>query len=156
MTSSPSWAGRHFSLRELTRSAKAEQLGISNAPTATARANLEALVVHVLDPLRVALGKPIRVTSGYRNKAVNAAVGGASGSDHMTGRAVDIAAAGVSPRELLALADELDLPYDQAIVYAPERGGHLHLLYMRGRSRRQRLFAPATGPRQYVPLSEVS
>lgn len=152
----PAWPGRYFTLAELTRSSKARELGISNAPTSQARANLADLVVRVLDPLRHALGRPIRVTSGYRNEAVNRAIPGTSPtSDHMTGQAVDVSAAGVSPTELLKLADALELPYDQAIVYAPERGGHLHLSYVRGRDpRRQRLYAPA-GSSRYVPLPEA-
>ncbi len=47
-----------------------------------------------LDKLREAWGKPIRVTSWYRPKDVNAAVGGATNSQHLTGGAADICPVG--------------------------------------------------------------
>jgi hypothetical protein len=43
-----------------------------------------------LDKLREAYGKPIRVTSWYRPAAINRRVGGASQSQHIHGRGVDI------------------------------------------------------------------
>ena len=55
-----------------------------------ARANLEALVNEVLDPLREAYGKPIVVNSGYRCPKHNKEVGGVNGSQHMKGEAADI------------------------------------------------------------------
>jgi hypothetical protein len=55
-----------------------------------AKENIEALVENVLDPLRERYGKPIIVNSGYRCPKHNAAVGGASGSQHMRGEAADI------------------------------------------------------------------
>jgi uncharacterized protein YcbK (DUF882 family) len=44
-----------------------------------------------LDVIRGAWGGPLRVVSGYRTPAHNAAVGGAQASQHMEGRAADIA-----------------------------------------------------------------
>lgn len=81
---------KYFTINELTRSATASRLGIDNTPNATVRANLEALVVNCLDPVRTIYGKPIIVTSGYRCEALNAAVGGVANSQHKTGNAADI------------------------------------------------------------------
>ena len=67
--------------------------------------NAIALVEEVLDPLRKAYGKPIRVNSGYRCPAKNKAVGGATASQHMKGEAADITAG--SPEENLILAQLL-------------------------------------------------
>ena len=39
--------------------------------------------------------EPIIINSGYRSEAVNKAVGGAKGSNHLTGCAVDIRVAGI-------------------------------------------------------------
>ncbi len=50
------------------------------------------LVDHILDPIREAWGKPIKINSGYRSKALNSKVGGSKTSDHMLGRAADITA----------------------------------------------------------------
>ena len=44
----------------------------------------------VLEPLRQHVGKPIRISSGYRCPALNKAVGGVATSQHLTGEAADI------------------------------------------------------------------
>ena len=80
----------NFSLRELTRSARADKLGIANDPTPEHETNLRALAWHILQPLRNEFG-PIPVTSGYRSLKLNAVTPGASKtSQHSLGQAVDI------------------------------------------------------------------
>lgn len=107
---------KHFTINELTRSATAQRLGIDNTPPAEALAHLEALVEHVLDPLREAWGGPIHVNSGYRCRAMNKAVGGAAGSQHMRGEAADITVGSrLDNARLYRLLQQLDLPVDQAI-----------------------------------------
>lgn len=81
---------KHFTIEELTSSNTAAQLGIGNRPSPEAEANLHYLAEQVLDPLRELLGKPVRVSSGYRCPALNKAVGGASNSFHLTGCAADL------------------------------------------------------------------
>ena len=82
----------YFTLNELCRSNTAQHYGITNKPDAQAVRNLNALVDHVLDPLRRQFGKPIYVNSGYRCPQLNKAVGGAVSSQHMRGEAADIRA----------------------------------------------------------------
>ncbi len=107
---------KHFTLRELTASATAERLGIDNAPTAQAVANLQRLVEHVLDPLREAYGKPIYVNSGYRCAELNRAVGGVATSQHLAGEAADITGGNQREnRRLHELIKRLKLPVDQVI-----------------------------------------
>ena len=109
---------KYFTLSELTKSSTATRLGIDNTPDGLSRANLEALVNEVLDPLREAFGKPIVVNSGYRCEKLNKAVGGASGSQHRTGQAADIEAYSRKPednRRLFELIRQLNLPFDQLI-----------------------------------------
>lgn len=81
---------KYFSIKELTASAKATQLGIKNEPSKAAALNLESLVLNILDPLRAAWGGGIIVTSGYRSVALNKAVGGSNTSAHLYGYAADI------------------------------------------------------------------
>ena len=81
---------KNFTMRELTRSATADRLGILNEPTKTIAANLQELAETVLQPIRDKWGQPIIVTSGYRSPKLNAAVGGAKSSQHMLGQAADI------------------------------------------------------------------
>lgn len=53
-----------------------------------------------LQVLRTFVGKPIRVTSGYRTAVHNTRVGSTETSRHRTGEAADIVVAGVPPDEL--------------------------------------------------------
>ena len=80
----------YFDLAELTRSATATRLGIMNVPPQTAVGNLRNLCQKVLEPLRQHVGKPIIVTSGYRSKELNKAVGGVDNSQHLVGEAADL------------------------------------------------------------------
>ena len=140
----------HFTLAELTASHAARQHGIDNLPTAEALENLRLLAQQMLEPLREAWGAPIVVTSGYRCPALNALVGGAAGSQHVLGRAVDIVAgwqrdddrARLRPieanRELFALAVRR-VSFDQLIW---ERGGRwLHLSFVGKNENRNQVLA---------------
>ena len=53
-----------------------------------------------LQVLRDAVGKPIRVISGYRSPKYNRRIGGARKSQHMTAKAADIKISGMSPSEV--------------------------------------------------------
>jgi uncharacterized protein YcbK (DUF882 family) len=60
-------------------------------PTEAHIENLKDLCELALEPLREALGRPIKVTSGYRSPQYNKSIGGAPGSQHTSGIAADIA-----------------------------------------------------------------
>ena len=81
---------KNFTLDELTASATAKQQHIINAPGVDEVCNLCALVHHVLQPLRDAMGEAIKIGSGYRCPQLNKAVGGVSNSQHVKGEAADI------------------------------------------------------------------
>ena len=49
----------------------AAALGIKNEPTKQHKANLKALAVHLLEPIREKWGGAIVVSSGYRSKELN-------------------------------------------------------------------------------------
>lgn len=109
---------KHFTMRELVKSPTAQRLGIDNEPTEAVKANLTALVEHILDPLREAWGGPIIVTSGYRCGKLNKAVGGVKGSQHTLGQAADIRTVSDKPadnKRLFDLIVKLGLHYDQLI-----------------------------------------
>ena len=81
---------KNFTLEEFTASDTAKANGISNIPSTQQVANLCALVHHVLQPLRDAMGQEIKIGSGYRCPRLNAAVGGVSNSQHLNGEAADL------------------------------------------------------------------
>lgn len=112
-----------------------------------ARANVEALVREVLDPVRERFGKPIRVNSGYRCRAHNLAVGGVKNSQHLVGEAADIAPAGFKfqdsgfKTELERLKELIveNGKFDQLITYPT----FLHVSYKRNGGNRHQMLRQA-------------
>ena len=123
---------RHFTLEELTASTTAQAEHIDNQPTAAGIAALRALCTTVLDPLRDALGQPIKVTSGYRGPALNRRVKGAAKSQHLTGEAADLQSPGLSVLALFQLAIRLRLPFDQIIYEVNGAAKWVHISHTTG------------------------
>ncbi len=140
MTDEAPRLGEFFTFAEMIRTST----GLPNVPTGEARRNLGLLVQHVLDPLRRHLGRPIKVTSGYRCPAVNRKVGGSPQSRHVQGCAADLKVDGLTCHDLVDALQACGVDFDQAIAYAPERGGHLHVqIRLAAPNRKQLLWAPA-------------
>lgn len=60
-----------------------------------------------LQQLRDLAGKPVIITSGYRNPAYNLKVGGSPTSRHLRGEAADIQIPGLSPQQVTDLAEKV-------------------------------------------------
>ena len=56
----------HFTVEEMYASDTAKRLGIDNKPTTQKMINLVYLCAFVLEPLRKAMGEPIKIGSGFR------------------------------------------------------------------------------------------
>ena len=72
---------------------------------------------------------PIIINSGYRSEAVNKAVGGMKGSNHLTGCAVDIRVAGMEQALryaviLLDISDESREDFDELLLERSPRGAY--------------------------------
>ena len=80
----------HLDLAEVTRSETAKRKGISNEPTAEHLENFKKLAENIFEPIRKHFNVPIHISSGYRSKELNTAVGGALTSQHCSGEAIDI------------------------------------------------------------------
>ena len=70
---------------------------------------------------------PIIINSGYRSEAVNKTVGGAKGSNHLTGCAADIRVAGMEQALryaviLLDISDESKEDFDELLLERSPRG----------------------------------
>ena len=81
---------KHLSLAEVIRSETAKRKGISNMPTPEHLENFKLLAEKVFEPIREHFGVPIHISSGYRSKELNKAIGGSLSSEHCKGRAIDI------------------------------------------------------------------
>lgn len=57
-----------------------------------------------LEALRVRVGRPVVITSGFRSREHNAEVGGVKDSLHMTGQAVDLKVPGMAPAQVAEVA----------------------------------------------------
>ena len=110
---------KHFTISELLKSDTALKNKLWNGAPKEAEENLRALVDEVLDPLREAYGRPIRVNSGYRCPRLNTLVGGTPNSQHMRGEAADIQPVVGNEADLPELARILieNGKFDQLILY---------------------------------------
>lgn len=108
----------HLSLAEVTRSDSAKRKGISNQPTPEHIENFKKLAEKVFEPIRNHFKVPIHISSGYRSKALNEAIGGSLTSQHCSGEAIDIdmdgSASGVSNADVFKYIKD-HLEFDQLI-----------------------------------------
>lgn len=130
---------QHFTIEELCRSQVAACLGIDNEPRrADIIANLKRLAFHTLEAVRLLNdNKPITITSGYRCKELNRAVGGVATSQHQNGCAADFVVG--SAEENRRLFDKIkssgSVPFDQLIL--EPKAGWIHISYVEGGNRFQ-------------------
>lgn len=80
----------HLSLKEVTKSNTAQRRGIDNTPTVAHLVALKEVAENIFEPLRLHFGVPIGVSSGYRGKELNEAIGGSKRSQHCNGQALDL------------------------------------------------------------------
>lgn len=138
----------HFTLEEMTASQEAHRRGIDNTPTVEAMQNLPKLA-QLMESVRAHLGVPIIVSSGFRSKALNDAIGGAPSSQHLTGQACDFIAPGYGAPVTICshLVDQVSVDYDQLI----QEGRWVHISWA-PKPRRQVLTAHFAGGRvSYTP-----
>lgn len=85
-------------------------------PTPEQEKNLQKLIDNILQPLRDAYGKPIRVNSGFRSPELNTFLKGSKTSQHMKGQAADITGGSKAENKVLFnLIRSLNLPFCQLI-----------------------------------------
>lgn len=131
---------KYFTISELTASSTAKAHRIDNTPPKAARAHLQELTEDLLDPLREkwtqhcqAHGweKPgLVVTSGYRCRLLNVAVGGVTNSAHLQGYAADIQPANGKQSEFEAFVSgtfaKSGIKYDQIIIEKSRHARWVH------------------------------
>ncbi|WP_295455935.1 D-Ala-D-Ala carboxypeptidase family metallohydrolase [uncultured Thiodictyon sp.] len=149
----------HFTVEELIASPTATAKGISNTPTPEHLANMKYCCEKILEPVRAHFGKPLKVNSSYRSAKLNAAVGGAKTSQHLTGQAIDFEIEGISNKVLADWVAE-NLEHDQVIlefyVEGDKNSGWVHASIKKGGgNRRQKLIAKKNGQStKYLPTND--
>ena len=147
---------KHLSLAEVTRSETAKRKGVSNMPTPEHLENFKLLAEKVFEPIREHFGVPIHISSGYRSKELNKAIGGSSSSEHCEGRAIDIdmdgSASGVTNKQIFNFIKE-NLDFNQLINEFDY--SWVHVSYNpNGKQRKQVLNAVKKGGKTYyVPYT---
>lgn len=130
----------NFSLAEMIKSETALRQGLDNTPGDDEVENLRKLAENVLQPIRDAYGRGVKVNSGFRHPDVNAAVGGSRTSDHCKGQAADIEIPGVANADLAQWISE-NLEFRQLILefYTPgiPDSGWVHVSYVEGDNKKQ-------------------
>ena len=109
---------KHLSLAEVSRSETAKRKGINNTPSGEHLENFKVLAEKIFEPIREYFGVPIHISSGYRSKALNSAIGGSATSQHCSGEAIDIdmdgSAHGVTNAQVFNYIKD-NLEFDQLI-----------------------------------------
>ena len=134
----------NLDLSEITRSESAKRNNISNTPTPEHIENLKALAENIFQPIRDHFKKPIRISSGYRSKELNAKVGGSKSSDHCFGYAIDLDADGTSitNNEIFYFIKD-NLKFKQLIFEFPVNGqaSWIHISYQSSNLKNEILIA---------------
>jgi hypothetical protein len=114
----------HFNLNEFTISQTATRKGIDNTPPEPVIERLRMLAA-TLERVRGLLGNsPIRISSGYRSKELNRAIGSSDNSAHVLGYAVDFTCPIFgTPKEVANEIAKSAIKFDQ-IIY---EGTWIHL-----------------------------
>jgi hypothetical protein len=133
----------HFTLGELCKTSYHPLDG--NIPSRVAIENLRNLCENWLEELRRYAEIPIIINSGFRSEEVNRLCGGAKGSNHLTGCAVDIKCHG--PEQmirmagiLLDIADGTKREYDELIQEKRGSTYWIHFAVRPSGNRRKILF----------------
>lgn len=105
----------HFTLAEMTASQIAARECLDNTPSPQVVSNLQRLC-QTLEQVRALFGRSITISSGYRCPALNARIGGAQASQHVSGLAADFTVGGVCHREVVKRISESAVDFDQLIL----------------------------------------
>jgi hypothetical protein len=147
---------KHLSLAEVSRSETAKRRGINNTPSGEHLENFKKLAENIFEPIREHFKVPIIISSGYRSKELNSAIGGSSTSQHCQGEAIDIDMDGTSITNAQIFNFIKDnLVFDQMIweFGTDKNPDWVHVSYeSTGKQRKQILKAVKSGGKtSYVP-----
>ena len=134
---------KNLTLQELIDSNTAKAKGIDNSPTNEHLRNLIEIANNIFQPLRDGIGKPIRISSGYRSEKLNKAVGGSKTSQHNKGQALDlVATTGFTNKDIFDYIKK-NLEFDQMIweFGTDKNPDWVHISYNKGKNRKQVLKA---------------
>lgn len=142
----------HVTFAEFCHSNTANAHGIDNGIKDLSHLeNAKKWAKNVFEPLRAYVGKPIKINSGYRSKALNKVVPGSSStSQHCFGEAGDL---DLHDRDLFEWIID-NITFDQMIFEGgtEDSANWFHISYREGANRKQVLrMVKKNGKSTYVP-----
>lgn len=136
----------HISYNESTYSETALRKGIDNTPSPEILAVMKVTAEKIFEPLRAMVSEirkvdsPITINSFYRSTVTNAAVGGATNSQHTKGEAIDLSVdyPDFNKKDLFELIRN-NMDFDQAIYEGgtPENPAWVHVSYSSTHNRKE-------------------
>jgi zinc D-Ala-D-Ala carboxypeptidase len=123
MTPPDTKLSRNFTFGELTRTSHGNLLETNRQEAEVVVDKLRELCVILLEPVRAKYG-PVKIHSGFRGPAVNAAVGSKSStSQHTKGEAVDFSVPGHKLDDVFRwIVTSSGIPFGQAILEGKQAG----------------------------------
>ena len=146
------------SLNEATRSNTAVRFGIDNTPNEAQKMALTDTAVHIVDAVRKQFGDAVDISSFFRSEKLNKKIGGAKGSQHTTGEAVDLDSRDNALNLAIFNFVKDNLVFDQLILEAPDVNGvpswtHVSFVNHPKQNRGQVLVYLASS-KKYIPFGE--
>jgi len=153
--------GQHLTLEECCKSETAIRKGIPNVPDNDVISVMNQTAINIYDKLYDHFGFRIPISSFFRSKAVNKAIGGAAKSGHVEGNSIDFDLDGSG----LALTNQAlfmhilqNMEFDQLILEYPVNGqpSWVHVSYRKGNNRKEVLVAnKVNGKTVYSPFQSL-
>ena len=150
---------KHITYKEATRSVTAIRLSIDNKPNDYQLQNMELIAEKVFEPLRKAVGGPIKINSFFRSEDLNKAIGGSTRSQHCQGRAIDLDDNyGYMSNNDMYNYIKNNLDFDQLIFEFPDNKGNaswIHVSYVDADSNRKRCLKAIkeNGKTKYIDIT---
>ncbi len=107
----------YVTLNEAIKSNTASRLGIDNTPSEIQLSAMQNIGVKIFDPIRESVKCSLGISSFFRCKKLNEAIGGSTSSQHGKGEAIDIDAdiyGGTTNKEIFSLI-YTNFDFDQLI-----------------------------------------
>ena len=139
----------HFMLSEFTRSKTADEKKIDNIPSVEQIKNITALCKIVLERVRKHFNKPVYITSGYRSKELNKAIGGSRYSQHMKGEAADFVVKDILTPKVFDFLIKSTISFDQCIFEKKGKSEWIHISHKRNRKEKLKAAPDETGRMVY-------
>lgn len=152
---------KYFTIKEFCVSGSHPSLVEVPKPGSAEYRNITRLAESLLDYVREKLGRPLRVTSGYRPPKLNKAVGGSATSAHLKGLAADLQTGngGTDNVKIMEALYATGKDFDQVIAEYPtfDSSGNVvsakwvHIGLREGSGRKQALYYNGSGYKTLKP-----